>query len=113
MTASSPWVRTTRAAAPTSTSLRVLSGPITASSATTVAPSSCTPGRIVTSWSSLTSTSFQGVSGGLVVYVDPCGVGVDDRVAVLHPTSQDAAVLPLGQSGELGPVVRALGLEHV
>src|SRR6478609_10099980 len=62
-TASSPWVRTTLAPAPTSTSLSVQSGPTTASSATTVAPRSWTPGRIVTSGASVTSTSIHVVSG--------------------------------------------------
>ena len=67
ITASSPWVRTTRAPAPTSQSLSVVSGPITASSPTTVAPSSWVPGRIVTSWASTTSASIQVVAGSMTV----------------------------------------------
>ena len=53
MTASSACVRTTVAPTPTSVSLSVQSGPITASSATMVAPWSCTPGRSVTSGASV------------------------------------------------------------
>ena len=67
MTASSACVRTTRAPAPTSQSLSVLSGPITASSATTVAPSSWTPGRSVTSSASSTSASIHVVAGSITV----------------------------------------------
>ena len=86
---------------PTSQSLSVVSGPITASSATTVAPSSCTPGRIVTSASSLTSASIQVVAG------------VHHGDAVAHPPGDDAAVHLLAHLGQLDAVVGALGLHHV
>ena len=101
ITASSPWVRTTLAPAPTSTSLSVQSGPTTASSATTVAPSSWTPGRIVTSRLEHD------------VDVDPGGRRVDDRDAVAHPAVEDPAVQLRRERGELDAVVGALGLQHV
>ena len=68
ITASSPWVRTTRAPAPISQSLRVVSGPITASSPTTVAPSSWVPGRMRdVLGASTTSASTQVVAGSMTV----------------------------------------------
>src|SRR5680860_606132 len=47
------------------------------------------------------------------IHVDPGGVRIDDRHAVLHPASQDAAVLLPRQDCELRAVVDPLGLDHV
>ena len=60
-------MRTTVARAPTSTSVSVVSGPIVAPCATTVAPSSWVPGSTVTSGARSVSTSIQVVAGSTIV----------------------------------------------
>ncbi len=59
--------RVTWAPFPTSVSVSVTSGPITASAPMLVAPSSWVPGSTVVSWPMLTSTSTQVVAGSTMV----------------------------------------------
>ncbi|SLH78845.1 Uncharacterised protein [Mycobacteroides abscessus subsp. abscessus] len=67
MVAPSPCVRTTLAPSPTRTSVRVLSGPISASSPITVLPSNCTPGRSTASLPMRTPASTQVEAGSMMV----------------------------------------------
>ena len=67
MTARLATARLTLALFPTSVSVSVTSGPMSASAPTEVAPSSWVPGSTVVSWPMVTSTSIHVVSGSTIV----------------------------------------------
>ena len=62
-----PWVRTTDAVSPTTTSRSVVSGPMTQRPPMRVPPSSCVPGWMTVSRPMLTSMSIQVVAGSTTV----------------------------------------------
>src|SRR5699024_10440422 len=100
MTASSPWVRTMCAPAPTSVSLSVVSGPMTAPVVTSVAPSSCVP-------------QDRHILTDRDIDVDPRGVRVDDGDSGAHELLALAAVELLAQVGQLDAVVRSFDLPQI
>src|SRR5215831_4908984 len=63
---SDPWVRTTCAPSPTTTSVSVVSGPTSAPAPTVVEPRSCVFGSTVASGSTVTVTSIQVVAGSTI-----------------------------------------------
>ena len=101
MTARFATARVTWAPSPTSVSVRVTSGPTTASAPMLVAPSSWVPGSTVVSWPMLTSTSIQVVAGSTMV--------TPARMCALA----DPAVELTTDGRQLHAVVDALGLPEV